>query len=94
MTLDELDPAYAILEEVTRWLLDQGVRQWLQPLPYESLRQRQQQGANFGLFADGELAAVVSLLDDRPAIGKNICRKRSSNGWRRWHRRGGTRGRI
>lgn len=67
LRLDEVDNAYAIIEEVTRWLLDQGVRQWLQPLPYEIYRQRQQQGNNFGLFADGELAAVVSLLDDRPS---------------------------
>ncbi len=66
LRLDELDAAYAILEEVTQWLLDQGVRQWLQPLPYEVYRQRQQHGDNFGLFADGDLAAVVSLLDDRP----------------------------
>ena len=64
---DELDAAYAIIEEVTQWLLNQGVRQWLQPLPYETYRQRQQQGENFGLFADGDLAAVVSLLNDRPS---------------------------
>ncbi len=66
LKLSELDAAYAILEEVTQWLLNQGVRQWLQPLPYETYRERQQRGDNFGLFADGDLAAVVSLLDDRP----------------------------
>lgn len=67
LNIDELDAAYSILEEVTNWLLARGVRQWMQPLPFETYRQRQRQGENFGLFVDGDLAAVVSLLDDRPA---------------------------
>ncbi len=67
LEISELDDAYAIIEEVTRWLLRKRVRQWLEPLPYELYRERQQRGDNFGLLIDGKLAAVVSLLDDRPA---------------------------
>ena len=63
---EELDTAYGIIVEVTDWLLNQGVRQWLQPIRYEAYAARQQNGENYGLFVDDELAAVVSLMDARP----------------------------
>lgn len=63
---EELDAAYAIIVEVTEWLLDKGVRQWLAPLPLDVYRQRHERGQNYGLLIDDELAAVVSLLTDRP----------------------------
>ncbi|MFN8451117.1 MAG: GNAT family N-acetyltransferase [Anaerolineae bacterium] len=58
--------AYAIVVEVTEWLLSKGIRQWLQPLPPEIYARRQVMGENYGLFVDEELACVVSLIDDRP----------------------------
>lgn len=66
LAADDFDAAYAIIVEVTDWLLSKGIRQWVQPLPREVYAQRQAQGENYGLFADGELAAVVSLMDYRP----------------------------
>ncbi|MEP7290150.1 MAG: GNAT family N-acetyltransferase [Chloroflexota bacterium] len=66
LKISELDDAYAILTEVAAWLLSKGIRQWAQPLPREIYKQRQQRGENYGLFVDGELATVVSLLEYRP----------------------------
>ncbi len=63
---DEFESAYAILAEVTAWLLSKGVRQWLQTFPREMYAERHTRGENYGLFVHGELAAVVSLLDERP----------------------------
>lgn len=67
---DEIDAGMAIITEVTDWLLSKGVRQWLQPLPRDLYAQRHARGENFGLFVDGELAAVVSLIDERPVYWK------------------------
>jgi GNAT superfamily N-acetyltransferase len=64
---DEIDAGMAIITDVTDWLLSKGVRQWMQPLPREIYAHRHQRGENYGLFVDGELAAVVSLIDERPA---------------------------
>ncbi len=64
---DEIDAGMAIITEVTDWLLSKGVRQWMQPLPRDLYAQRHARGENYGLLVDGDLAAVVSLLDDRPA---------------------------
>ncbi len=63
---DELDAAYAIVTEVTEWLLQRGIRQWLQPLPLEIYAARQNKGENYGLMVDDQLAAVISLMDFRP----------------------------
>ena len=63
---DEVDAGLAIITEVTEWLASKGVRQWVAPLPREIYIQRQEQGENYGLLVDGELAAVVSLMDFRP----------------------------
>ncbi len=62
----ELDEGYAIIVEVTNWLLSRGIRQWLQPFPPEMYHERQERGENYGLLVDDELAAVVSLIDYRP----------------------------
>src|SRR5579862_9713856 len=63
---DDFESAYAILVEVTEWLLNKGVRQWMQPIPEEMYAQRQTDGENYGLFIDDKLASVVSLIDLRP----------------------------
>jgi predicted N-acetyltransferase YhbS len=63
---DEMDAGLAIISEVTDWLLSRGIRHWAQPLPREMYAQRQKNGENYGLFADKELAAVVSLIEYQP----------------------------
>lgn len=62
----EFDDAYAILSEVTAWLASKGIRQWHQTFPRDMYEARQARGENYGLLVDGELAAVVSLLEERP----------------------------
>jgi len=63
---EEFDEAYAIVCEVTQWLLDKGSTQWRRPLAREVYAKRQERGHNFGLWQDGTLAVVVSITDDRP----------------------------
>ncbi len=63
---NEFDAAYRILTEVSEWLTGKGIRQWARALPREVYQTRQARGENYGLFADKELAAVVSLLEERP----------------------------
>ncbi|HVU12697.1 MAG TPA: GNAT family N-acetyltransferase [Phototrophicaceae bacterium] len=63
---DDFDSAYAILVEVTDWLLSKGVRQWMQPIPRDLYAQRQLEGENYGLLINDALAAVISLLHLRP----------------------------
>lgn len=68
----ELDSAYAILMEVTAWLASKGIRQWHQTFPREMYEARQARGENYGLLVDGELAAVVSLLEERPEYWSDV----------------------
>ena len=56
----------AIIVEVTEWLLSKGMRQWLRRSRAKSTRSGRNSGENYGLLVDGELAAVVSLIDFRP----------------------------
>jgi hypothetical protein len=63
---DEFDAGYVIIVEVTEWLLSKGIQQWLAPLPEAIYRKRQDAGENYALRINGELAAVVSLMDNRP----------------------------
>ncbi|MCC6803408.1 MAG: GNAT family N-acetyltransferase [Anaerolineae bacterium] len=63
---DDFEDAYAIIVEVTQWLLNKGIRQWVEPFPTLLYAQRHVMGENFGLFVDNQLASVVSLIDDRP----------------------------
>ena len=60
---DELDGSYQIIVDTTEWLLGKGIRQWLGPLPRSQWNKRQDRGQNFGLFADGELAVILSLYE-------------------------------
>ncbi|MBI1256286.1 MAG: GNAT family N-acetyltransferase [Chloroflexi bacterium] len=63
---NEADAGLAIISEVTEWLASKGVRQWAAPLPREIYIERQEHDENYGLLLDGELAAVVSLMEFRP----------------------------
>lgn len=62
----EFESAYAILSEVTQWLANKGIRQWHATLPRDLYEARHARGENYGLLVDGEMAAVVSLLEERP----------------------------
>jgi hypothetical protein len=59
---DDVPRGYAILVEIVDWLLGRGIQQYLQPVPEHIYHGRQDRGMNYGLFVDGELAGVVSLL--------------------------------
>jgi hypothetical protein len=64
---DELARGYALIFDRVDWLLAQGFGHWTSPLPLAVYQQRQDAGQNFGLFVDGRLAAVVSLVRGIPA---------------------------
>lgn len=63
---DEFDAAYAILSEVTDWLLAQGIRQWVRPFPLDMYRERHDDGRNYGLFVGAHLAVVGSFMPALP----------------------------
>ncbi len=68
LTPDELPQAYVIICQVTDWLLKKGIQQWRIPLPLEIYQKRHQQGQNYGLFINRELAAVTSLMQEWPVV--------------------------
>src|SRR5262245_9501610 len=57
--LDEFDSAYTIVCEAVAWLQQKGYEHWL--IPSDIYRERQRTGENYGLFVNGELAAVMTL---------------------------------
>ncbi len=61
---DELDASHQIIIDATEWLLSKGIRQWTCVLPRGVWDERQKKGQNFGLFADGDLAVIMSLIDN------------------------------
>jgi hypothetical protein len=63
---EEFDAAYAILCEVTDWLLAKGIQQWVQPFPRAIYWERHDTGRNYGLFVGEALAAVASLMPSLP----------------------------
>jgi hypothetical protein len=63
---DEFDDAYAIICEVTEWLLAKGIQQWERPFPMDRYRQRHDEGRNYGLFVGADLAVVGSLMPALP----------------------------
>lgn len=63
---DEEALGYEALLEVVDWLRRHQIALWEHPLPREVYHRRQQAGENFGLFVDGELAVILSLLDEPP----------------------------
>jgi GNAT superfamily N-acetyltransferase len=63
---DEADAGHAIIMDAFEWLKAKEIRQWLVEFPRSAYSKRQEQGSNFGLFCDGELAVILSLIDSRP----------------------------
>lgn len=66
LTNDETVAGHKIIMDAFEWLKAKKIRQWIVEFPYSSYAKRQEQGFNFGLFCDGELAVVLSLVDNRP----------------------------
>lgn len=61
------EPAgYQVICDTVFWLREKGIKLWEKPLPREVYAIRQQRGENFGLFAEGKLAAIVSLVRGAP----------------------------
>ena len=62
----ESDLGYSIYLEAFRWLNAKGIRQWLAPLPRSVYDRRQALGENYGLFMEGNLAVILSLVSGTP----------------------------
>lgn len=57
----ELENAYKIHCDLVEKMLNKGIRQWLRPIDYEKLVDRQKKGENYGLFINDELAVFLSI---------------------------------
>jgi RimJ/RimL family protein N-acetyltransferase len=66
LTDAEEEDGYQIICDTVEWLRSKDIDLWRQPLPREVYAARQQRGENYGLFADGQLAAIVSLAKGVP----------------------------
>lgn len=62
LTSLEFEKGYQILCDVSNWLNRKGIHQWPKPLPKNIYQKWQERGENYGLFIDGKLAAVLSLI--------------------------------
>ena len=62
LNAEEFDAAYAIIREVTEWMLERGILQWERAFPVERYRERHEDGRNYGLFVGDELAVIGSLM--------------------------------
>ena len=66
LTSAEEEDGYQIICDTVEWLRSKDIDLWRQPLPREVYASRHQRGENYGLFADGKLAAIVSLAKGVP----------------------------
>ena len=68
---DELDAAYEIICAAVDWLLSRNIRQWTAPLPRHIYEQRQAEGQNHALVYDGQIAVVLSILEEAHPYWRN-----------------------
>jgi GNAT superfamily N-acetyltransferase len=66
LTDAEEEDGYQIICDTVEWLRSKDIALWRKPLPREVYAARQQRGENYGLFAEGQLAAIVSLVAGVP----------------------------
>lgn len=64
---DEFDLAHGILVSAAEWLISKSIRQWTVEYPKELYLTCQEQGWNYGLVSDGDLAVIVTLSWELPA---------------------------
>jgi GNAT superfamily N-acetyltransferase len=62
LTSAEEEAGYQIICDTVEWLRSKDIDLWRKPLPRETYAARHQRGENYGLFSDGQLAAIVSLV--------------------------------
>jgi len=79
LTDAEEEDGYQIICDTVEWLRSKDIDLWRKPLPREVYAARQQRAENYGLFADGQLAAIVSLVHTRNLPS---CRVAERNGMR------------
>ena len=58
---------YQVLLNNRAWQREKGIFLWDKPFPRNVYSERQQRRENFGLFVDGQLAAMVSLVRGVPS---------------------------
>lgn len=63
---EEFDIAHGILVSAADWLLKKGIRQWTIGYPKEAYLACQEQGWNYALEYEGEVAAVLTLSQEVP----------------------------
>ncbi len=66
LTEPHFDTAYGVVVAATDWLNANGIRQWDEPIPEPTYRERHKAGLNYGLFVDGVLTTVLTLKDEAP----------------------------
>ncbi|MDH5828677.1 GNAT family N-acetyltransferase [Sphingobacterium faecium] len=59
---EELKDAHAIHAKLVESMLKKGIHQWLYPIPYEKLVERQNKKENYGLFIGNRLTVFLSLI--------------------------------
>ena len=59
----EMPQGHAILCAAFHWLMNRRIRQWTAPMPMSVYQAWQQHRWNYGLFLEGELAVVLSLVE-------------------------------
>ena len=74
----EADLGYSVYMEAFRWLNDNGIRQWLVPLPRDTFGGRQKRGENCGLFIGDDLAVVLSLAAGTPSEWADLISERGA----------------
>lgn len=74
---NELDTGYAVHLEAYEWLKSRGSRQWPKPFPYEKYRLWHELRLNYGLFADNDLAAVLSIVEEADDRWRDYLKGRS-----------------
>ncbi len=62
LSYTEEDRGYQVICDSVDWQKAKRIKLWETPLPRELYAQRHERGENFGLFANGKLAVVTSLI--------------------------------
>ncbi len=58
----DLDRAYDIIEIVSAWLNNKGIKQWLKPLPRHLYDTWQAKGWNYAYYEGSNILGIVSLV--------------------------------
>lgn len=61
----ELEEAYSLHCRLVEQMLSKGIRQWLRPMAKKKFEERQERGENYGLFSEGIMKVLLSLVRRR-----------------------------